>query len=597
MSLSLLHSARTTALLSTVLLFPLASLAQVISPTIVSFTPTSGSSGQAPQGIAATTVTITGTALSNTLSVLLNGQQMRILASPANTATSVSVQVPREAITGYLRVTTANGTALSASKFTVTRPAGTGFLRLVTNSFNAFDAGTYSTAASTDLDHDGLIDLLVGETTGTIYRLEQASANSSTFTNLGQLKLASGTTLVNDVAGATREYAKPVVTDMDGDGLLDLLVGGEDGTITRYEQSAMNALTFTTIGTLPGITAGSTVKPSIVDLDGDGLLDMLVGGADGTVRRYEQTTANGAFSTTSTNLTTAGTTATTIDVGGYSKPVFTDLDGDGLIDMIVGSQDGYIYQAEQTAANAATFSTPVQMTDVNKTAVDVGGFAAPALVDVDGDGYLDLLVGNDIGTIYQYEQVVSVASPLPVQLTSFTAQAATTGTLLRWTTAQELNSAKFVVERSENGTSFVAVTEVAAAGTSTITRAYQYQDGTTLGAAVRYYRLRQVDFDGTTTYSSVVAVAATVSAVTATAPAAYPNPFTNELTVALPAGSGVQATGIALLDLRGQVVYRATLQLSAAAKVLPALPQLPAGLYVLQMTTAAGTTSQRVSCQ
>ncbi|WP_426490744.1 T9SS type A sorting domain-containing protein [Hymenobacter sp. 102] len=566
-------------------MLPLAALAQ--APVLVGFSPASGSSGQMQAPAApATVVTITGTFLSGVTAVVLNGQHMPIVAG-SNSATQVQVTVPRGALSGRMRITTAAGTALTATALTVTRPAGTGTFRLVTSSFNGLDVGTYSTAATTDLDHDGLIDLLVGETTGTITRLEQSAQNSAIFNNLGTVKLQDGTTVLNNNnAGNTRQFAKPVVADLDGDGLLDLLVGAQDGFITQYEQSAVNSGTFVKVGDLP-IDASDVVKPSIVDLDNDGLLDLIVGSADGLLRRYEQTSANGPFSTTAAFLTADGVN---MDAGNYSKPVFTDMDGDGLIDMIVGNQDGTLYRAEQTAAGAATFTALALITDGNNTALDVGAFSAPSLTDVDGDGYLDLLVGNDIGTVYQLEQIVSDTRPLPVTLTSFTGAAITAGNQLRWTTAQEVNSARFVVERSADGVSFQPVGTLAAAGNSSGTRTYQYLDATTLRTA--YYRLRQVDTDGTTAYSSVVVV--TRAAAVVSSALAFPNPFEAELRVALPAGSDAQPVAVSLTTLAGQTVYSRQLPLSSVAQTLPGLPELKAGTYVLRLTTAAGSSSQRV---
>ena len=567
------------------LLLPLAARAQ--APIVANFTPTSGTSGQTQVPVsAATVVTITGTFLTGVQSVLLNGQQMPIVAG-SNSATQVQVTVPRGALSGRLRVTTAAGTTLGLGSLTITRPTGTGNFRLVSSSFNGIDVGTYSTAASTDLDHDGLVDLLVGEAAGTISRYEQSTLNSTTFTSTGQVRLSDGTVINNNNVGNTRQFAKPVVADLDGDGLLDLLVGAQDGFITRYEQSAVDAGTFVKIGDLP-MDASDVVKPSIVDLDNDGLLDLIVGSTDGLLRRYEQTTANGAFSTTVTFLTAGGVN---IDAGNYSKPVFTDLDGDGLIDMIVGNQDGTLYRAEQTGAGLATFTALTLITDAAGTAVDVGDFSAPSLTDVDGDGYLDLLVGNAAGTVYQLEQIVSVARPLPVTLTAFTGQASAAGNQLRWNTAQEINSARFVIERSADGRTYQAVATLAAAGTSSSDRTYQYIDAASSSLPTAYYRLRAEDQDGTFAYSSVVVIRRAATAAVLTT---FPNPFENELLVALPAGSEVQSATVTLTTLAGQQVYRSQQALSSVAQPLPGLPTLKTGVYVLRLTTATGSTAQRV---
>ena len=100
------------------------------------------------------------------------------------------------------------------------------------------------------------------------------------------------------------------------------------------------------------------------------------------------------------------------------------------------------------------------------------------------------------------------ATPLPVELVDFTASLNGATTQLAWRTASERNSAHFAIERSTNdGRTFETLGQVAARGNSTSLTAYTWHDARLpQSAALLYYRLRQVDQDGTTTYSPVRAV-------------------------------------------------------------------------------------------
>jgi hypothetical protein len=177
-------------------------------------------------------------------------------------------------------------------------------------------------------------------------------------------------------------------------------------------------------------------------------------------------------------------------------------------------------------------------------------------------------------------------------LTSFTGQTTSTGNMLRWTTASETSSDYFEVERSTNGQDFVKIGQQAAAGTTVAAHSYLFTDAA--ATATSYYRLRQVDFDGTSTYSPVVTLAASVASDVRTAkPVAYPTIFTNELNVTLP-GADAQTATVALLTADGRPVYNRSVQLSAAPQTLAELPTLAPGIYLLRVATAAGTTTQRV---
>ncbi|WP_345600480.1 hypothetical protein, partial [Thermocatellispora tengchongensis] len=106
-------------------------------------------------------------------------------------------------------------------------------------------------------------------------------------------------------------------------------------------------------------------------------------------------------------------------------------------------------------------------------------------------------------------------------------QAAATYTDLTWHTAQELNSAAFEVEASQDGRTFRPVGQVAAACTSSQAHRYTYRHATTQ-SGIRYYRLRQVDQDGTNSYSAVLSLSPGRSAARSISVTAAPNPFREE---------------------------------------------------------------------
>jgi hypothetical protein len=115
------------------------------------------------------------------------------------------------------------------------------------------------------------------------------------------------------------------------------------------------------------------------------------------------------------------------------------------------------------------------------------------------------------------------AAPLPVELAQFTATTSGLAAVrLTWATASEKNSAVFEVERSADGRTFARIGTVAAAGSNSSARSYALLD-TKLptGAATLYYRLKQVDADGTFSYSPVRTVTLTGAAAGL---ALYPNP-------------------------------------------------------------------------
>ena len=178
--------------------------------------------------------------------------------------------------------------------------------------------------------------------------------------------------------------------------------------------------------------------------------------------------------------------------------------------------------------------------------------------------------------------VLASVNPLPVQLTAFSAQRQADKTVsVKWATATEKNSARFEVQRSLDGREFVTVATVAAQGNSMSPMAYATFDKTA-PAAKLYYRLLQVDLDGTTAFSPVVTVAGSGEVAKVEL---YPNPAHSRISFI-----AVAAMPYRVLNQLGQSLLRGTTE-AGTANI--SLETLPTGLYFLELHTATGRTVQK----
>jgi hypothetical protein len=109
---------------------------------------------------------------------------------------------------------------------------------------------------------------------------------------------------------------------------------------------------------------------------------------------------------------------------------------------------------------------------------------------------------DNYGMVFQY---VSFNSPTPIRLLSFDAMQNGEGVDLAWQTATEINNDYFIVEKSKNGIDFIAIDSIKGAGTSHELLSYQTTDRLPYNE-ISYYRLKQVDYDGTVSYSKIEAV-------------------------------------------------------------------------------------------
>ncbi|MBT2557153.1 cadherin-like domain-containing protein [Hymenobacter sp. ISL-91] len=174
--------------------------------------------------------------------------------------------------------------------------------------------------------------------------------------------------------------------------------------------------------------------------------------------------------------------------------------------------------------------------------------------------------------------------PLPVTLVAFEAQAVRdTDARLTWRTATELNNDHFEVERSFDGRSFTTVARVAGQGTSSSATSYTRTDAGVAAKATGlvYYRLRQVDLDGTSSYSAVKTVRFSRTASIALAP--NPTTATTELDLRqLPEGS----YQVQVLDAVGRVVLATTAR--GGSQPTLDLRTAPSGTYIVLVRGEGG---------
>ncbi|MGY3089346.1 hypothetical protein ACVWYF_002386 [Hymenobacter sp. UYAg731] len=189
---------------------------------------------------------------------------------------------------------------------------------------------------------------------------------------------------------------------------------------------------------------------------------------------------------------------------------------------------------------------------------------------------------------------VVVAPPLPVRLTAFLAEPLGPGVVqLRWNTATEEQNKEFVVQRSADGLTFMALAHLPGHGNTTLPQAYQYNDKQLpANLSQLYYRLQQVDVDGTSSYSPVRVVAVVPGAASALLQAYVPTPADGlGLLHYTFAGPATGTEELVLYSIMGQQLGRYPLAASGSGTVPVA--GLAAGTYVLHLVNAGGSYAGR----
>jgi hypothetical protein len=206
--------------------------------------------------------------------------------------------------------------------------------------------------------------------------------------------------------------------------------------------------------------------------------------------------------------------------------------------------------------------------------------SAGTLTTIDSNSYFALASTNRV------DNPLTSKDPLPVKLVQFTATRQGTAVRVAWTTASEQSSAYFVVQRSADGRTFEDVQRVQAQGNSVIRHDYTALDVSPL-AGTSYYRLRQVDVDGTYAYSPVVVVRFEGQTITPSL-IAYPNPTSGQGFQLLTTNLGTTGGTVRVFDNVGRLVLTHTAAANAVETSIQPTHPLASGMYFVTWQTPDG---------
>ncbi|WP_133176780.1 T9SS type A sorting domain-containing protein [Terrimonas sp.] len=254
------------------------------------------------------------------------------------------------------------------------------------------------------------------------------------------------------------------------------------------------------------------------------------------------------------------------------KP-YDDLEGPGSqgnivhVEYYIDTDPGY-GNATPVTITAGTDLSDIQL-NVNSGALTAGDHVL-AIRSLDANGRWS----HD--NLWEFE----VSSTLPVDLLNFGARYTNDVVVLDWKTASEQNASHFIVERSDNGISFIPVGKVAASGSSNAVRNYSFNDETAIGTGSLklYYRLKQVDLDEKFEYSKIVSVTLPEQALFTVGP----NPAANNISLRYRVSNNSGRALVQISDMNGKKVVEQSISAGTNMHTIN-IVNLAKGAYILTL--------------
>ena len=191
------------------------------------------------------------------------------------------------------------------------------------------------------------------------------------------------------------------------------------------------------------------------------------------------------------------------------------------------------------------------------------------------------VIFNDVTGFSQF--IIGVPTlAVPIELLDFTAkwQPISKSVVLEWVTATETNNDYFELQRSADAEFWTPISTIRGQGNSTLLNRYEYRDRDLVFGGYTYYRFRQVDFDGSQSYSPIRLVVIPEDLLPSIA--VYPNPLTSNSKLKIPVSESGKVV-IKLYNLKGQLIREKSANVNKGMNYLNLneYQLIPAGEYLL----------------
>lgn len=470
------------------------------------------------------------------------------------------------------------------------------------NTLTVVDSLNYSSSGSSTLTGDvnaAIFKMSAGTLNdgGNTINLTLGNWNKTggTFTSTGEVKFTSSSAQTI-AGGSTTAFYNLTIANTNGltlstpttiNGTLTLNLGLVNTTSTNL--LTLSSTASTTIGSSTSYVNGpmayvmanngtSTLKFPIGN--GSTWRPVIVTPTHNTTTAYTYTSELIASPASSLNLTLPGT--------------INRVSGVRYWDISRSSASAGLVSATVELYYSNTNGTDDKVSDYSKLTVAKASTGATAWTDVGGTATANSSGSIVSGAITSFSRF-SIANlsaginPLPIELIDFTAEASDSQVLLKWITATEKNNDYFTIEKTKDGVAYTEVARIKGSGNSTKKLNYSELDSTPYDG-VSYYRLKQTDFDGKFTYSTLKKVDFNKNNKSELTQLVYPNPNEGEVINVDFTTDEDQQVIIELHDLSGHTIYSLSMMVDKGNNkhTIYMANKLSKGIYIITTSTTHG---------